>query len=39
MGKKKRAFHQAVSRKDVKMAGADDFGEAGFLSPVDKMEE
>ncbi|KAF8532914.1 hypothetical protein BDD12DRAFT_901208 [Trichophaea hybrida] len=39
MGKKKRAFHQTVSRKDVKMVGADDFGEADFLSPVDKMEE
>jgi len=32
-------FCQAVERKDVKMAGTEEFGEAEFLRPVDEMEE
>jgi hypothetical protein len=39
IGKKKRGFHQAVSRKDVTMSGTEDFGEADFLQPVEQMEE
>jgi hypothetical protein len=39
LGKKKRGFHQAVSRKDVTMGGTEDFGEADFLQPVEQMEE
>jgi hypothetical protein len=37
----KRGFHQAIPRKeDVDIMGmAEDFGDAGFLQSVDKMEE
>ena len=38
-GKKNRGFYNAVPRKDIKMSGGEDFGEADFLAPVDQMEE
>jgi len=37
--KKSSSFYQAIERKDIKMAGAEDFGEAEFLRPVEETEE